>query len=75
MSKNKELLINRVLGLVSGTISPDDFTPKHLTIAIGYGNENQYFINDKKVSKEKFDLQDSKQECSGFIVTYGGKHE
>lgn len=72
---NKQQLVNSLLGLMNGSIAPSDLKPKQLTIAIGYGKDNIYKIDGAAVSKEAFDLQSSKQECTGFAVSYGGMYE
>lgn len=69
---NKQQLVNSLMGLINGSVSPSDLKPKKLTIAIGYGKGNIYKIDGAMVSKEAFDLQSSKQECTGFAVSYGG---
>ena len=68
---NKQQLIVSLMGLMNGSITPSDLKSRQLTIAIGYGKDNIYKIDGATVNKEAFDLQRSKQTCTGFKISYG----
>jgi hypothetical protein len=72
---SREQKIEDLLKLIKGEINPDDLKPKRLCMAIGYGDQPIYTINEKVVNEVeywKWAKVDPKDFGTGeFAITYG----
>lgn len=62
--------IAKLAGLLSGKLSKDEFKTNHISIMIGYSEENQYLIEGKEVDRDAWDKVNSKQKSNGFVISY-----
>jgi hypothetical protein len=74
---NRAEKIVKLAGLLTGTISKEEFKPKHYCIMIGWGElkdgteGNLYLVDGKTVTRSEWDKINPHLLVDGFEVSYG----